>query len=69
MGVGLVFTYGDPSFYAKVGFKQISDSLVIPPFKLSQPEGWLALSLNGKPIKAVQGRTKCVEAFADDTYW
>ena len=69
LDVGLVFTYGDPSFYAKVGFDQISESVIKPPFELSQPEGWLAQSLNGMPIQAMQGRAKCVEALSDASYW
>ncbi|WP_292950464.1 MULTISPECIES: N-acetyltransferase [unclassified Neptuniibacter] len=35
LDVGLVFTYGDPGFYAKVGFDQITESVVKPPFELS----------------------------------
>jgi putative acetyltransferase len=69
LDVALVFTYGDPSFYAKVGFDQITESVVKPPFELSQPEGWLAQSLNGAPIQAMQGRAKCVEALSDASYW
>ena len=67
--VNLAFTYGDPSFYSKTGFNQISESAVKAPFELSQPEGWLAQSLDGNPIKAMQGPTKCVEALSDQEYW
>ena len=67
--VGLVFTYGDPNFYSKTGFKQISECVVKAPFELSQQEGWLAQSLDGSPIKAMQGVTQCVEALSDQKYW
>lgn len=67
--VALVFTYGDPSFYAKVGFNQISENVVKPPFELSQPEGWLAQSFDGMPIQAMEGRAKCVDALSDASYW
>lgn len=67
--VDLAFTYGDPRFYSRVGFKQISESSVEAPFELSQPEGWLAQSLDGKTVKAMQGATKCVEALSDQKYW
>jgi putative acetyltransferase len=67
--VDLVFTYGDPSYYSKTGFNQISESIVKAPFELSQPEGWLAQSLDGNPIKAMQGSSKCVEALSDQKYW
>jgi putative acetyltransferase len=67
--VNLAFTYGDPRFYSKVGFSQISESVVKAPYELSQPEGWLAQSLDGSPIKAIQGSSKCVEALSDQKYW
>ncbi len=67
--VSLVFTYGDPSFYSKTGFGQISEEIIKAPFPLSQPVGWLAQSLNGEPIKIMSGSTKCVEALSDQKYW
>ena len=39
--VSLVFTYGDPSYYSKTGFQQISESVVKAPLPLSEPIGWL----------------------------
>ncbi len=67
--VELVFTYGDPSFYSKVGFEQIDETIVQAPFILSQPEGWLAQSLTGGVIAAQQGPSKCVEALSKQEYW
>ena len=69
LSVNLVFTYGDPNYYSKTGFKQISESIMKAPFELSQPEGWLAQPLDSNPIKATQGATKCVEALSDQKYW
>ncbi|CAG20194.1 GNAT family N-acetyltransferase [Photobacterium profundum] len=37
-GVALVFTYGDPNFYSKVGFAQISEQQVKAPLNLTYPE-------------------------------
>ena len=68
-GVELAFTYGDPRFYSKVGFSQISESIVKAPFELSQPEGWLAQSLSDNPVEAMHGSTRCVDALSDQTYW
>jgi predicted N-acetyltransferase YhbS len=65
----LVFTYGDPAFYSKTGFEQITEQIVEAPFPLSQPEGWLAQSLDGEPIRAMSGLSKCVEALSDQKYW
>lgn len=68
-GISLVMTYGDPAFYSKVGFKPISATMIKPPFKLSQPEGWLGLSLTGKEIKPVAGDSSCVTAFNNPSLW
>lgn len=68
-GVELVLTYGDPRFYSKVGFRVISEALIPPPFKLSQPEGWMAQSLLGEQIDPIQGKSRCVEALNKPEYW
>ncbi len=67
--VELVFTYGDPSFYSKVGFQQISEDIVKAPLKLSQPEGWLAQSLKTGVIDTMKGSSKCVKALNRQEYW
>jgi len=68
-GVRTVVTYGDPAFYAKIGFEPVSPDTIPPPFDLSQPEGWLAQSLTHDPIEPLAGPSSCVEAFGDPTYW
>ncbi len=68
-GVGLIFTYGDPGFYSKVGFSPISESLVEAPLNLSYPQGWLAQSVDGQDIEAISGATRCVAALNDQKYW
>ncbi len=69
LNVNLVFTYGDPSFYSKTGFEQISEVVVKAPCPLSQPIGWLAQSLDGNEIQAMAGSTQCVEALNDPSLW
>ena len=69
MGVNLTLTYGDPAFYSKVGFKQIKETDIAPPYTLSQPIGWLAQSLDGNNTLKVTGSTRCVEAFNDPAQW
>jgi putative acetyltransferase len=69
LSVDLVFTYGDPDFYAKVGFRPVSESIVKAPLRLTYPEGWLAQSLDGSSIEAMEGTTHCVEALNDQIYW
>ena len=67
--VDLVFTYGDPTFYSKVGFQQISEDIVKAPLKLTQPEGWLAQSLQSGVIDAMEGSPECVKALNKQEYW
>ncbi|MDR9439735.1 MAG: N-acetyltransferase [Halomonas sp.] len=68
-GVTRVFTYGDPAFYSRVGFTPVAESTVSPPFRLSQPEGWLGQALEGHEMTALAGVPRCVTAFDDPAYW
>ncbi len=67
--VDLIFTYGDPHFYAKVGFQAISETLVKAPLTLTYPEGWLAQSLRRNKIEPIQGDSTCVSALNNPVYW
>ena len=67
--VAVVVTYGDPSFYSKVGFQALSESVIQAPLKLSMPEGWLGQSLTEEPIPTVYDRPICVKEFNDPVYW
>ena len=68
-GVELAFTYGNPKFYSKVGFRQISEDTVKAPLALSQPEGWLGQSLVGDKLPTISGNSYCVDALNDPNYW
>ena len=65
----VVITYGDPSFYSRVGFQSLSEEVVPAPYKLSMPEGWLGQSLNEDPIPIINDRPGCVPAFNNSAYW
>ena len=65
----LVFTYGDPNFYSKTGFKSLSENIIKAPLKLSYPEGWLVQSLNNSGIVKIKGVMQCVSALNDQRYW
>jgi len=67
--VTVVVTYGDPSFYSKVGFQHLPEQTIKAPLKLSMPEGWLGQSLTGGPIPTIDGRPICAEDFDDPVYW
>jgi predicted N-acetyltransferase YhbS len=68
-GVALVMTYGDPAFYARVGFRPLTTEVVPAPFALSQPHGWLGQSLTGGTVGPVEGPCSCVPALADPACW
>ncbi|SFG32560.1 GNAT family N-acetyltransferase [Neptunomonas qingdaonensis] len=65
----VVITYGDPSFYSKVGFEPLSEDVIQAPLELSMPVGWLGQSLSGDPISTIHERPTCVKAFNDPVYW
>jgi len=67
--VAVVITYGDPSFYSKVGFQTLSENIIQAPLKLSMPEGWLGQSLTEGSIPTVNDRPTCVKEFNDHVYW
>lgn len=68
-GIELIFTYGDPNYYSKVGFESITEDIAKAPFELSQPEGWLCQSLIKSKIEPLLGKSHCVEAFNNPAYW
>jgi len=68
-GVELVFTYGDPDFYKRVGFEIISENIAKAPLKLKYPAGWLCQSLVGNRIEPIPGNSFCVSALNHPEYW
>jgi len=67
--VELLLTYGDPDFYSKVGFKNISEDIIKAPLTLTYPNGWLAQSLISENINPIKGSTMCVSALMNQKYW
>lgn len=67
--VELLITYGDPNYYAKVGFKHISENMIKAPLKLTYPTGWLAQSLVSEHIEPIKGNSTCVGALNNQQYW
>jgi predicted N-acetyltransferase YhbS len=68
-GVELLFTYGDPSFYSKVGFSQLDNTQIVPPELLSYPHGWLGQSLSSIDINQLRTTMTSVAAFNDPSLW
>lgn len=68
-GVDLAFTYGDPGYYAQVGFRQITEAFAAAPYTLQYPEGWLGQALSSEHMQPVAGPCTCVGAFDDPQFW
>ena len=69
VGVDIALTYGDPDYYARVGFAPITEEFALPPFNLQRPEGWLGQSLTDTEMIPLKGRSRCVEALNDPIFW
>jgi len=67
--VNVAVTYGDPSFYSRVGFQALSENVIQAPLKLSMPFGWLGQSLTVEPVPTINERPVCVKEFNDPAYW
>jgi putative acetyltransferase len=68
-GVDIAMTYGDPNYYAKVGFTPVSEADAAAPYELNHPEGWLGQSLTESPMTPLKGPSRCVAALNDPVYW
>lgn len=68
-GVDIAVTYGDPNYYAKVGFQPVAQDVVPPPQPLSQPHGWIAQSLTNEPLVPFAGPPGCAPAFDNPDHW
>jgi putative acetyltransferase len=68
-GALVAVTYGDPSYYGKVGFLPLSEAVLKAPLDLSMPHGWLGQPLSKEPIRPRTERPDCVESFRDPAYW
>lgn len=68
-GVDYVVTYGDPNYYCKTGFKQITEQFAQAPLKLSFHEGWLGQSLSNKDTDRLIGYSTCVPALDKPELW
>jgi len=67
--VNVAITYGDSSFYSKVGFKPLSTNIIQAPLELSMAEGWLGQSLTNDQIPTIHDRPTCVKDFNNPMYW
>lgn len=68
-GVDLVITYGDPAFYTRAGFVQITERQARPPLPLSMPQGWLGRPLLSDAMPHLRGPSYCVPALHRPDLW
>ena len=68
-GINTLFVYGDPAYYERFGFDADLARQYIPPFKLSFPDGWLAVVLNDHSSTQAPVRLRCVDALNDPSLW
>jgi putative acetyltransferase len=69
VGVELVMSYGDPNYYARVGFAPVSEETIQAPLPLSHPGGWIGQSLVGESIAPIADRPTCVKALIKPEIW
>ena len=67
--VDILMTYGDPSYYSKIGFKKTKVSMIPAPYKLSQPIGWLINKISSKKINKFKSKPNCVRPFRNKKLW
>ncbi len=68
-GVEVVITYGDPNYYAQVGFMPITEEQARAPLPLSLPHGWIGQSLTHRQMPDLQGSSACVSALNRADVW
>lgn len=64
-----MLTYGNPAYYARVGFQPVLEEVVPAPFRLRHPEGWQGQSLSGGPVAPQKPPCRPVAAFDDPRFW
>jgi predicted N-acetyltransferase YhbS len=68
-GVDYAIVYGDPSYYSKVGFRQITEAFAEPPVTLTYPHGWMGQPLTAGVASPIVGPCRCVPALNSPEYW
>lgn len=68
-GVDVALTYGDPAFYGKTGFAQITEDIAKAPQPLQFPHGWLGQSLRQETLTPLQGTPTCAAPLNDPAHW
>jgi putative acetyltransferase len=65
--VDLVFVLGNPGYYARYGFR--ANHRVRAPYDLRYPQAWMALSLQGTDVSAMEGQLVCPQSLHRAELW
>ena len=68
-GINTLFVYGDPAYYGRFGFNAQLAAPYNPPYPLTFPEGWQALSIGEEAIPGELCTLSCVNSLADPALW
>lgn len=68
-GVGMIFVYGDPGYYGRLGFNVDAALKYQPGYKLQYPNGWQGLVLVEREENSGPVTIRCVEALNDPALW
>ena len=69
LGAQLLFTYGDPNYYGRFGYQQITEAQIKAPQQLSLPHGWLCQALVTDDIPVISEKSACIDALNKAEYW
>ncbi|MFK7874453.1 MAG: GNAT family N-acetyltransferase [Paracoccaceae bacterium] len=68
-GADVAVTYGDPTYYSKVGFKPVGTDVLPAPHPLQYPQGWQAQHLQGADILPFGVDVSCAKPFDAPELW
>lgn len=68
-GADVIVTYGDPAYYGRQGFVQVTTAHLPAPYPLSMPHGWQAHWLTDAPPSPLQGAASCAPAWGHPALW
>jgi len=68
-GVNIVFVYGDPRYYGRLGFRSDTAGRYTPPYELQYPLGWQARALTEFYSERESVQLSCVASLCDPELW
>lgn len=69
MGVGILFVYGNPKYYGRLGFSVEAAEGYFPPYALRYPFGWQGFVLRDSGAGRSPARIACVASLRDPALW